>query len=212
LAVARLLVLSGHAAEVLFIGDQARCSEETRQQLAIAKNYGLRIHDDPSRAFYPADRSSDEDTAQKPDLVDAPSDDDLSQELDPGGRRWNSIVDALFGIGLTRPVEGQYAAAIRAINHWRNTQKSSPAPHYALHPAAASSSEPSGNSPVGIGVIALDIPSGISADTGQILGVAVKADITVTFAFNKYGLTLPPGNTYAGRIFVKDIGIYEKIP
>jgi NAD(P)H-hydrate epimerase len=58
-------------------------------------------------------------------------------------------------------------------------------------------------------VLAIDIPSGISADSGEVLGAAVKAKATVTFAFSKIGLTRTPGCDYAGDVVVKDIGIYR---
>ena len=90
------------------------------------------------------------------------------------------IVDALFGTGLSREVSGKYAALIAAIN------KS------------------------GIPVLACDIASGISADTGEVLGCAVKADVTVTFNLPKTGQLLPPGTEYTGRLVVHDIGIPEE--
>jgi NAD(P)H-hydrate epimerase len=93
--------------------------------------------------------------------------------------RATTLVDALFGIGLKRPLEGIYHEVVESINA------------------------------LGAKTLSVDIPSGISADTGQILGVAVKANATVTFAFNKRGLTLDPGKTLAGKLIVADIGIYE---
>ena len=57
---------------------------------------------------------------------------------------------------------------------------------------------------------AVDIASGISADTGAILGTAFRADLTITFAFEKLGSILWPGNEYAGRIIVCDIGITKE--
>ncbi len=86
------------------------------------------------------------------------------------------IVDALFGIGLTRSVEGDYARTIKAINA------------------------------AGALVCAVDIPSGVSTDSGQILGYAVKADFTVTFGVNKLGLVLYPGAVQGGRVYVENIG------
>ena len=89
------------------------------------------------------------------------------------------IVDAMFGIGIDRPVTGAYADAIAAIN--------------------ASDAL----------VVAVDMPSGINTDTGAIMGTAVKADATVTFAFNKVGLTKADGAKYAGRIVIADdMGTY----
>lgn len=89
------------------------------------------------------------------------------------------VVDALFGIGIDRPVTGAYAKAITAINN-------SPSP-----------------------VVAVDMPSGINTDTGKVMAVAVKATATVTFACNKVGLTIADGQHYAGRIVVADdMGTY----
>ena len=57
----------------------------------------------------------------------------------------------------------------------------------------------------------MDIPSGISADTGAVLGTAVKATITVTFGHNKRGLVLYPGTEYAGQVVITDIGFPEMV-
>lgn len=89
------------------------------------------------------------------------------------------IVDALFGIGIDRPVEGNYAAAIEAINNSDAV------------------------------VVAVDMPSGINTDTGEVMGVAVNATATVTFAVNKVGLTKGTGKEHAGRVVVaSDMGTY----
>lgn len=89
------------------------------------------------------------------------------------------LVDAIFGIGIDREVRDPYASIINQMN-------------------AASAS-----------IIAVDVPSGINTDTGEVLGTAIKADTTVTFAFNKIGLTTKNGQQYAGRIVVADdMGTY----
>ncbi len=87
------------------------------------------------------------------------------------------IVDALLGIGLNRAVTGRYAEMIGYIN--------------------ASSAF----------VVSADIPSGIHADTGTVMGVAVAADLTVTFGYAKLGLVLYPGASCAGETVCKRIGI-----
>ena len=92
-----------------------------------------------------------------------------------------TIIDAIFGIGALRPPKGIYLDAINYINKKRES---------------------------GTKILAIDIPSGVSADTGETPGVAVHADVTVTFAYNKVGMTIPPGSQLAGKIVVKDIGIY----
>lgn len=97
----------------------------------------------------------------------------------PEGGEYNILIDALFGVGLTREVTGEYAEIIGWINSLRGYK------------------------------VALDIPSGIHSDHGKIMGCAVKADLTVSFAFCKRGLVFYPGAEYAGEIAVRDIGIGE---
>lgn len=92
---------------------------------------------------------------------------------------YTTIVDAIFGVGLTRPIEGRYKDVIKEMNR-----------------AAAWK-------------VAVDIPSGVDADTGQELGIAFRADLTVTFAFRKRGCCFYPGRMYAGKTIVADIGIYQ---
>ena len=93
------------------------------------------------------------------------------------------VIDGLFGTGLRRPLIGEALDVVRALGD-------------------------------GVGrrppIVSIDIPSGISADTGKILGAAVKADLTVTFFRKKLGHVLLPGREHCGRIEVSDIGIsYE---
>lgn len=92
---------------------------------------------------------------------------------------YNILIDAIFGIGLTRPVTGEYAEIIEEMNR----QKAM--------------------------VFAVDIPSGISADDGSIQNVAVRADYTITFGYQKTGLLLYPGAELAGEVIVADIGFPE---
>ena len=87
------------------------------------------------------------------------------------------LIDALFGTGLNTALHGAALDAVRLMN-------ASPAP-----------------------VVAADIPSGVEADTGKILGEAVRADITVTFSFAKPGLFVEPGCIACGEVRVVDIGI-----
>ena len=92
------------------------------------------------------------------------------------------IVDAIFGIGLQRPVEGQFAEAIDRIN---------------LHPAP---------------VFALDTPSGIEATTGAKLGTAIQADHTLSFIVPKIGLYQSDGKTHAGQVSVHDLHLHAQHP
>jgi NAD(P)H-hydrate epimerase len=90
------------------------------------------------------------------------------------------VVDALFGTGLVRPVEGHLAEVIHCINRGRR-------------------------------IVAVDMPSGLSADTGAVLGAAVSPRRTVTMAFLKIGLAVSPGLARAGRVTVAEIGIPRQL-
>lgn len=92
---------------------------------------------------------------------------------------YNIIIDAIFGIGLSRPITGEQADIINDINRYDNL------------------------------VFSVDIPSGISSDNGRIMNTAVKANHTITFGYQKQGLLLYPGAEYAGEITVADIGFPE---
>ena len=95
----------------------------------------------------------------------------------PSMMRASCIVDAVLGTGLNKDVRGLAASAIDAMN-------SSGAP-----------------------IVAVDIPSGLSADTGFALGRAVIAEVTVSFGLPKVGLALGEGAQYVGRVKIVDIGI-----
>ena len=88
-----------------------------------------------------------------------------------------AIIDAMFGTGLNTDLRGDALSAVRAINAARAR------------------------------VVAADIPSGVHADTGAILGNAVRADVTVTFSMAKPGHFIEPGCTRCGKVRVRDIGI-----
>lgn len=96
------------------------------------------------------------------------------------GKEYTIMVDALFGVGLSRDITGEYARAVEQFN-------------------AAKAFK-----------LALDVPSGIDSDNGSVHGCAVRADVTVTFGFCKRGLMLYPGNSYAGEVVIVPIGITEK--
>ncbi len=91
--------------------------------------------------------------------------------------RYTLIIDAIYGIGLHRAIEGKTADIINCINE--DTAK----------------------------VISVDISSGVSGNTGKILGTALFADLTITFAARKIGHCFYPGARYSGEVVVKDIGI-----
>ncbi len=115
----------------------------------------------------------------------------LAQYLQSGGElsadlpaRTDVFVDALLGTGLDRPVVGAYAGAIVALNEARGR---------------------------GAGILALDIPSGLSADTGAVLGCAVQADLTVSFIARKLGLYTGQGPSLAGLREFDDLGVGQRV-
>jgi len=87
------------------------------------------------------------------------------------------IIDAILGTGLNNEVRGLYRDLIEAINKMQKT------------------------------VLAVDVPSGLDASTGKILGTAIRADATATFGLPKIGQVIEPGEEYVGKLKVVDIGI-----
>lgn len=155
IAIARILHNKGMAVKALILGDSKKYSPQLRQELTIAGNYGVDI-------VYPWN-----------------IDDISTKELSKIFRDCDVLVDAMFGIGLTRGLASEYAIAAEYIN---------------------SSGKP---------VIAVDIPSGYDTDSGKLLGdVGVVANHTVTFAYMKKALVLGDCKTAAGEITVADVGIY----
>lgn len=91
------------------------------------------------------------------------------------------VVDALFGTGLSRPLSEPVTQLVRSLNA------------------------------MAIPVCAVDIPSGVHGDTGQVFNEAVHADLTVTFHRKKPGQLLMPGRGFCGELIVADIGIPDQI-
>lgn len=95
---------------------------------------------------------------------------------EPDFKQYTWLIDGLFGIGLSRDVEGRMAQIIQKMNS------------------------------SGSKICAVDIPSGIHAGSGQVMGTCIHAEMTVTFGQNKLGLVLYPGCEHSGEVFVCDIG------
>ncbi len=104
-----------------------------------------------------------------------------SSEIDEAGHAHTIVVDALLGTGIDRDVTGDYQLAIERIN--------------AMY----------------CPVVAVDIPSGLSADTGKCFGRAVEADLTVTFVGMKQGLLTGQGRDFAGEITFASLEVSEEI-
>ncbi|SHJ66271.1 bifunctional ADP-dependent NAD(P)H-hydrate dehydratase/NAD(P)H-hydrate epimerase [Pseudobutyrivibrio xylanivorans] len=162
IAIARILHTKGYPVKAIILGDSKKFSPQLRQELEIAGNYGV-------------------------DIVYPWNVDDVSiKEFSRLFVDCDILIDSMFGIGLTRGLEGDYAVAAEYINQSGKT------------------------------VIAVDIPSGYDTDSGKLLGtVGVKADTTVTFAYMKKGLVLGDCKLAAGSVYVSDVGIYckdDKVP
>lgn len=93
------------------------------------------------------------------------------------------IVDAVFGIGLVREIEGTWRGLMEMLEAKRRESLAN--------------------------VVAVDIPSGLHGGTGAVMGIALHADVTVTFGYTKTGLILYPGRAYAGEVEVADIGFSD---
>jgi NAD(P)H-hydrate epimerase len=151
LVVARHLLVRGASPIVFFAGDADRMTDDARANFEAWRGLGGEIQWLP-----PGTPLST-----------------LERALEGG----QVVVDALFGTGLDRPVEGWLARVIEAINGSRGER------------------------------FAIDLPSGLDTDTGAALGVAVEASVTATFAHYKLGLLTPNGASLAGRVHVIDIGV-----
>ena len=149
LAAARHLRVLDRSVEVFLIGDAARGSADFRTNLNALE----RVAPGALR----------------------PLDEGRFAEFEASLRRSDVCLDAIFGTGLTRPVEGLHRRAIEAMNG------------LARH------------------VVAVDLPSGLDADTGRELGAAIRAHRTIAFHRMKRGLILAP--QFAGDVTVAYIGI-----
>jgi hydroxyethylthiazole kinase-like uncharacterized protein yjeF len=98
-------------------------------------------------------------------------------EAIPNGTRFDLAIDGLFGIGLKRPLQGKHCAIVGKLNALR------------------------------VPVLALDVPSGIDADTGAVMGCAVRATHTLTFIAHKPGLLTADGPDHCGELRVDALGL-----
>ncbi|WP_066686994.1 bifunctional ADP-dependent NAD(P)H-hydrate dehydratase/NAD(P)H-hydrate epimerase [Christensenella intestinihominis] len=146
-AVARILLANGYDVTVVLMGNPSSLQGDAAENFAFFKE---------TKEYYTVVTNKEEFEA----LPEA-----------------EIYVDAIFGTGLSRDVEGIYRSAVEFLSE-----------QDAL-------------------VVSVDIPSGISAETGAVMGAAVRADITVTFQYPKIGHFLYPGREYAGELRVVRIGV-----
>jgi hydroxyethylthiazole kinase-like uncharacterized protein yjeF len=101
----------------------------------------------------------------------------IETQLSAEAAHADAIIDAVLGIGGRRPLDARYGAALDALKQRRGL------------------------------LFAVDVPSGLDADTGAVDTYTPHADVTLTFGYSKLGLHLLPGATYAGEVEVLDIGL-----
>ena len=151
IAAARLLFLKGLKIRVFLVGDYEKLTPDALEETRRLSECGVELEQ-----FDP---------------------------MDQGQRAWvlgcDVVIDALFGVGLSRPIAdgSPFAAAV----DWMNESRCA--------------------------VVAADIASGVAADTGDVLGRAVRADRTVTFTLPKIGQAVGEGAIRSGAVEVRDIGI-----
>lgn len=152
-AAARHLFALNKTVKVFFVGVLNKMSKSCKINYNVLKNMGVQI----------TNITSMEDISE------------FEQEI----LKSDVTIDALFGTGLSRPVEGIYESVISAIN-----EKS----HY---------------------VMSIDVPSGLNSDTGTVMGISVKSNKTVTFQAYKEGFLNYEAEAYTGEVAVENIGIPE---
>lgn len=113
------------------------------------------------------------------------------------------VVDAIFGIGVRLPLEGDITKILRNIGQALNPPPIAPVEGILIDPEA----EPAPTAGTGQIVIALDCPSGVDCDTGEVDKLALRADETITFIAVKQGLLLPPAAEHVGKLWVATLGI-----
>jgi NAD(P)H-hydrate epimerase len=150
LAVARQLRNRGHLAEAVLLADPSQLRGDAAMQLALARSFGVPVHE----------------------CVKGPLD-ELARLLADA----RLVVDALFGTGLERALDGRWQTAVELIDG------------------------------AGWPVVAVDIPSGLSGSASDVPGPAVRATVTVTFGAPKLAHVLPPACERCGEVAVADIGI-----
>lgn len=182
-AAARILKSMGFDTAVYEVNKEAKKTESFLVQEKIARNLGVKFLCEEDLDFTAGEIS-----------------------------KYDVIIDGIFGVGLTREVEGVYRTAVEAVNSASRAQDD----HSMINgdpfeTDRAETHDKSFNGQTCVKrplVVGCDIPSGIDADTGIVMGCAVKCDITVTFEYIKFGMLVNEGRTYSGRILRREIGLY----
>lgn len=171
-ALARLLANVGVQTEVILFGKVENTNDDARTNFEIAKRLasfhaGSGTH--PSRISF----------VECQDLG-------VWEALARPRKTYDIIIDALFGTGLTRPLEGIFLQVVQHLDLIRRARQRS------------SRARPL--------IVSIDIPSGLNADLATTIGEAVRADITITFTAPKPANVLPPASHLCGQLVVANIG------
>ncbi|HYO90097.1 MAG TPA: NAD(P)H-hydrate dehydratase, partial [Pyrinomonadaceae bacterium] len=171
-ALARLLWLAGVQVNVILFGRAEQTTGDARTNFQTAQSLS---RFDAGTQTLPPPLS----------FTECETDSDW-EEISADHHPYDIIVDALFGTGLTRPLEGVYLKVLEHLELLRRARERS-------HSKA----------PL---IVSLDIPSGLNADSPELIGEAVRADLTVTFTAPKRANVLPPASDYNGQLEISEIG------
>ena len=171
-ALARLLANAGAQTDVVLFGTADEASGDAKTNFQIAKGLAS-FHAGSSTHPSPLSYVECEDVT-------------AWEELARPRKTYDIIIDALFGTGLTRPLEGLFLQVVQHLALMRRARESS-----------------SGARPL---IISVDIPSGLNADLAELIGEAVQADLTITFTAPKPANVLPPASHFCGELVVANIG------
>lgn len=153
-AIARLALLEGYKVKVYRLGNQANLSKDASAMMHAASGLQIPITEILEQGDIPK-------------LTNTPS--------------GLVLVDAIFGIGCSRNLEGHYYNVVLWMNQLQ------------------------------VPIVGVDLPSGINTETGEAMGIAVACTVTVTFTLPKLGLFIKEGQHCAGRVVVADIGIPHQV-
>lgn len=169
-ALARILWQQGADVEVCLFGLVADTKDEARINFEIIQKIAETEHFEVSQADLAFEEITSLDEWLEYDAFSFHSDDP------------DVIVDALFGTGLTRPLDGVFEQAASFISAYRTGDESGPL------------------------IVSLDVPSGLDADLSTPIGVNAEADLTITFTAAKPANVLPPAANASGELLIANIG------
>jgi ADP-dependent NAD(P)H-hydrate dehydratase / NAD(P)H-hydrate epimerase len=169
-ALARALWLAGARVDVVLFGQVEETKGDARTNFEIAQRLS----------------SFDAGSHTHPPPLTFTECEGIADWEEIAGHSYDLIVDALFGTGLTRPLEGVHRQVVEHVALLCRAREHS----HASHPL----------------IVSLDIPSGLNADSAKLIGEAVQADLTITFTAPKAGNVLPPASQYNGELVIANIG------